>query len=714
MTTSRAALQVFTSRSSKNSIIAFRILIAFILIASFFLNPGGNSALARPETAPTADITNTLPGEGLVGEPVNFNVTISNGGTTGFGPFIDLVFPLTGADGNDGLDFGNATYLGAALTKVINIFPPAVLPATDGCLAHPYAKASTGLPVQVCGKPGDKLVTILMPFGSFVPGQPDVTVNISATMSNLADVGTALTVQTRGGYMYGNDEYDNPQTDPSMVGGFTSSSIKPTLMTLTKTYVGPEDETATGPNYPRQYLITANIANGQTLTDFDLTDILPNNLQFVQLDSTSIRGTSTATTSIDTPSTATPGGTLTRRFASVTGTTAANDAEMLYTFYVPLKNSVLSDVLPPATGAFQPSSDDAKASGTWAPIDVRDTPSVVTSDLNPIDHTLIDKSIAVQKSVSPSTGIKPQTILTYTFSVQISDFFAFENLVATDTFSDGQRWFTDATHTPSFSVNGNQYTIPATNFSLTNYSVDTSMIGDTPLNLDPTNSTDGSTTVTFRLSDEIKALQPNGWMVGGCVPVAPDRLSGGTGAGVDPNCSTYNDGATTATITFYTQIQDEFSDNYNDDTNTRYVDQGDSVGNTVSVSGNLLNVTNLIPNGNSMADGSAAGVSIERGMLEKSVYAKNGVICSPTCGMLRVGPGDTVTYRIKYMLPTSDLEAFKIDDFLPLPIFRATEMTTFVDTISAAAPPAGTVKFGPTDTFRTYSTIIPTVSNTPS
>src|SRR5262249_7058087 len=151
-----------------------------------------------------------------------------------------------------------------------------------------------------------------------------------------------LTVQARGGFQYGADALDNPTppgNDPSVIGSYGNANTTPTLIRLKKTYIGPEDETATGPNFPRQYLIEADIADGQTLTNFDLTDVLPGSLQYVQVDSTTIRGSAQATTATSTPSTTAPGGTLTRRFASVTGTTATNDATMLFTFYVPRVNN---------------------------------------------------------------------------------------------------------------------------------------------------------------------------------------------------------------------------------------------------------------------------------------------------------------------------------------------------------------------------------------
>ncbi|MGH9676409.1 MAG: hypothetical protein ACRD36_04845 [Candidatus Acidiferrum sp.] len=52
----------------------------------------------------------------------------------------------------------------------------------------------------------------------------------------------------------------------------------PELFMLKKTCIGPENETATGPNFPRQYKLDVSIAPGQTITNLDVTDLLPNNL----------------------------------------------------------------------------------------------------------------------------------------------------------------------------------------------------------------------------------------------------------------------------------------------------------------------------------------------------------------------------------------------------------------------------------------------------
>ena len=277
-------------------------LLVWLLVAGMLLIPAPSHA--APAAGPVPTVTLSAPAEAMIGENLSFSVAFSNSSATapGYGPYIDLVFPVTGSDGagvglDDGIDFVSATYLGAPVMTTQLTFPG---PGPTGCVSHPYAVDNTGAAVQVCGTSGDKLVVLQLPYGSFTPGQPPAELTINATMSNLADLGTALTIQGRGGFQYGADPLANPTTDPSIVSSFVSGNVTPQLLTLTKSYVGPEDETATGPNYPRQYVIAVNIANGQTINNLDLTDVLPNNLQFVQVDSTTIRGTATATIAVAT------------------------------------------------------------------------------------------------------------------------------------------------------------------------------------------------------------------------------------------------------------------------------------------------------------------------------------------------------------------------------------------------------------------------------
>ncbi|MGQ0602336.1 MAG: beta strand repeat-containing protein, partial [Anaerolineales bacterium] len=322
----------------------------------------------------------------------------------------------------------------------------------------------------------------------------------------------------------------------------------------------------------------------------------------------------------------------------------------------------------------------AEAGGGWDPLDARDPVTPTSVSVGTVDHTLTDKSIAIQKSVTPGI-VAPGSTLTYTLQFQVSDFFAFNGVVISDTFSDGQRW--DNTFTPTLLLNGNAYTLTTAVIDAANVTVDVSEIGN---DTDP--ATDGSTTVTFRISDETITRGEDGQLVGGCV----DEANGSA----TPDCAIYNDGATTGTLVFRTVVQDTFSDTY--PSGDPSVDHGDVLNNAVTLTGDVLNTATFAPTGQSESDTSGAGVSILFGALSKSVYAVNGstVFTTP----VRVRPDDTVTYRLTYSLPTSDYEDLVITDYLPLPIFAASEITVFSDTVSAAPPPAGAWKFGPSETFR--------------
>ena len=251
--------------------------------------------------------------EGLIGETTVVNVTFRNAGTAvGYGPFVELTLPSTGADGagdavDDGISFVSATYLGFPIPSslvIVGTFPP------SGSLEHPVLRTPTGTPVLVTGNPGDEFVVLRLPFSS-TPTQPPVAMDVTLRVSELADVGVPLVGSARGGFQYGADPLDNPTVDPPIVGTQVSGRVTPTAWRMTKTYLGPENETATGPSFPHQYRIDVDVANGQVVTDLDLTDRLPIELQFVGGVTTLVNGAPAATTAVETPSTTQPGGVLT-------------------------------------------------------------------------------------------------------------------------------------------------------------------------------------------------------------------------------------------------------------------------------------------------------------------------------------------------------------------------------------------------------------------
>ncbi len=647
-----------------------RVTTAAALVGTLLAATVASGALAADPPDPAVVLD--LGSRALIGSDVSFDVTFDNASAseTGYGPYVDLRLPL-GADGDDGLTFAGATYLGAPVSAI------RLTADGSGCVSHPLAVDTSGQAVAVCGMdPGQSFVVLRLPFGSYTPDQPAARVVVSATLSPLADLGTALAVEASGGFQFGATAITDPATDPSITGPVTTANVTPTVFTLTKTYSGPEGETATGPNYPRRYTIAADIAPGQVITGLQLTDTLPGSIQFDSFD-----GSTPASTAVSTPDTAIPGGVLTRDFATVTGG-AGIDAELAFGFHVPLRDAGAGAVIDPDSGSAATSTDAASASGTWTPLDPRDPQLTVT--VGPETHTLVDRSIAIQKSVAIAPGgdlaptgvINPGDTLAWTLNLQISDLFAFDGVSVFDRLADGTR--VDGSFAPLLAVDGNGFDSPSAAFDPANLAVGPVEAG-------------GVTPITFDISAELRDRGESGLLIGGCVDPA--------GGSATPDCGSYNDGPTTATITFRSIVQETYVDG------TTPVVEGDDLGNVTSVTASVLDTGNLTPTGDVTGDGgtaaaipgSSASVSIPRGTLTKSIYAINGNTAVPSPAHL--SPGDTVTYRLTQTFPNSRTADFQVIDYLPLPVLAATEISGFDPTTSAAAPPAGTAKYGPADTF---------------
>ena len=74
-----------------------------------------------PLAAPAINLSLNLPDAVFLGEDFSFEVIFDTTGDIGYGPFIDLIFPVNGIDGaantsslRDGFDFVSATYLGTS------------------------------------------------------------------------------------------------------------------------------------------------------------------------------------------------------------------------------------------------------------------------------------------------------------------------------------------------------------------------------------------------------------------------------------------------------------------------------------------------------------------------------------------------------------------------------------------------------------------------
>ena len=237
-----------------------RLIAASLVASTVIVSTAGpdRASAAPPVPASTIGVGTATP---LIGEDVDFVVTFDNADTTaaGYGPYVDLTFDSGGADGDDGVSFTNASYLGAPLTPLANFA------CTGVARTHPLTGLSIACPS------GKQIVVIQLPFGSFTPGQPIADIAVVGAVSNLADVGFALGVTATPGFAYG----DTATGSTPIIGSTAGASLTPEVVRFVKTYVGPEEETATGPNFPRGYTLDVDIATGQTVAGLTITDRLP-------------------------------------------------------------------------------------------------------------------------------------------------------------------------------------------------------------------------------------------------------------------------------------------------------------------------------------------------------------------------------------------------------------------------------------------------------
>ncbi len=668
-------------------------VVLFILFVVLLECCGARLALAAPEPS----VSLGVPDQPFLGENTTIEITFDNlsSSDVGYGPFVDVVLPVNGADGAagtqepDGVDVrGDATYLGTTVTTIVQTFPDDG--GGTGCVDHPLAVDASKNPLRVCGTAGDKLVTVQLPFGSFVPDQPPATVELPVSISPKADLGHGLDVTARAGFMFGADPADNPDSDPPILSDndtdssawTVSSQIDPILIRIDKEFHGSEDETVTGPNFPRRYRLNVRLAPGQTVTNLEVIDSLPSNMAFKEITDVSPSGYTLVHSPPADVASNPPDNQLDVQFSSVDGDSDPEsvDAYVEFEYFIPLKDADSSSVLDPSTGDDVESQNEASAQGDWTPVDSRDPAgqdNAVADNAGP-EHVLTDKAIAIQKSVTivtdnGATGYSPGDVVEYTLDFQVSDYFSFDDVNVTDVLSDGQDFDTSFTPVLTINMDGNS---SSADFDSANYSHNT--------------NGDGTETLTFNVSAELDARLGSPKLVGGCIP------DSGTGAGNEPDCSTYNDGPTTARIVFRAVVQEDFSTNYPSGDSS--VDQGDRLDDNATVSGDILSTEdNNSKTGNSESDGSSAGFNIENGTVSKSLYAINGSTTLPDPLLIR--PGDTVTYRIVFTMPTPDVEDLRFKDYLPLPVFDATEITSFDDTVSGDTPAAGTAKYGPDDTF---------------
>lgn len=483
----------------------------------------------------------------------------------------------------------------------------------------------------------ETLFLLAYPLGSFPTDMPEQCMDLSFTLgsSPVVTVNVPLDIKTTPLFYLGADALDNPDVDPPIYGNEVTQTVTPVVFDLIKTYNAVEKETVSGSHFPKTVTLSVDIAKGETVENVTVTDDLPGELQYLSL--IDADGCSV----VSEPSTTVPGGTFSVDCGSITGTTGT-EKNIVFSFYVPEKDDNNDSILDPDTGGHNPVLNQSNAEYTYEN-------NVSTDDAN---DTLVVKPFAIHKNVrifedNGVPGLSPTDILEYNITVSLSDYFDMENMIIEDVLNSAQS---------AVNLDTSSYVIHSTGQS--------------------GNFTQGtSVTTTIIASDEhidfnlSLAMQENGHGTG---------LTGGDGLSA----------GTIVTISFHAKINKIHRD-LPPDFNS--VKAGDLVENNVDMNASNSNDGNAFP-----SDGSSTVEQIEKGNSVKTVYAINGD--TNVAAPYTVKAGDTLTYRIVIDFPINSFEQGVLTDYLPLPVFKSSEMTPGSSPeyqVSATPPSPGQWSTGP-------------------
>jgi uncharacterized repeat protein (TIGR01451 family) len=637
-----------------------------------------------PNPVVTLDLFGTndenVPPEVLLSSPFQFIVTFENQGSAiGYGPYIDLLIPIAGLDGTtgggpcDGIDFLSASFLNIPVNPLSGT--PVYIPSASAptCGSYPTATKHPITGAALSPAYDEYLLVVLdLPFGSFVPDQPAIEVLVTLYLSDWADVSQPLTIYSQGGFKYGDDVTGN---SPPVTGTTVNDQTIPNVITVSKKYLGPESETSSGPNFPRQYEIHIDIADGEQIDNVLLSEFFSEKAAFLQIISMLPGGSVVNSPPVGTAVKNQP---LQIDFGTVTGTSANPDIIVVVEMFIPEFDADGNPILDPASCLQTHAINDVKAEGDWAPTDTRDGISVhAVSDVAKDDHNLSGRCVAIQKDAfnldDGGADVifaenRPGDLIEYLISVQVSDFITLDDLLIFDDLSDGQDF--DLSQVATLTMT-DKYGVTTGNFSL-----GSDLIVDASQRL---TCGDGRTQITFDVSQALANLaqaQPNGIITGG-------HANGATNV------------PAVAQIRFWARVSDAYACPTPGDI---WLDKHDVLTNNIRMQATVLDNLTLQPSGGIAQDVGGKGFSLAAGELSKTIYAINGDPFHPELAnpKPRLAPGDTVTFRLVYdSIPSSDAEQFVVRDYLPLPVLHADAPTgsggswSFITTQSPAPPPAG-------------------------
>ena len=555
------------------------------------------------------------PADVFINESFNFQMVFKNlGDATGFQPYIQLIAP-------DELTHFTVSYSNRKIVPIkVGIFNESTYDNTTGLytLRDPFTKK------EVHGPANSTFYILQYPLGSFTVDAPDAVLNITSGIGVL-EIGKLLNFTVTPVFRYGNSPIDDPVNYPPIYGETVTGWVNPVVVKIDKSSSLNEHETATGSNFPFSYFVNINIANGAKIENITITDVIPSDVMYlgspVLYDSKG-RVIDSGLYTIEEPAGNKTGGKLILKLKEAVGDLSTTSITLKYKAYAPEFDNSTGDnitIINSETGGGVAAASTVDMNYTY----VNDTYNASNS------YSIYLKSLATQKYSEILTGsgqlhpVVPHNLIVYKIDFEISDYFAFDDLVVYDKFDthkvgSAQKFLSE--YEPVLSIYGKTYELNESYYSVVS-------LGDI------------DESVTFYIS---KFLKDN-------------NISTSLKGGYYTNRSV-NQGAMVGSLNFVAKVIIHYS-------NGSSVVSNDLVINHVKTSATVLNTFNTV------SDNSYTQLRVPSVTLKKDIIAVNGEIINDT-DFYKVYPGQNITFVLDIHFPTGSVNDFIVTDFLPIPLFN--------------------------------------------
>lgn len=217
------------------------------------------------------DMSSTNPADVLINESFNFQMIFTNlGDATGFQPYIQLITP-------EELTQFTASYSDRNIVPIkVGVFDKSTYNPKTGLytLIDPLTKK------EVHGSLNSTFYILQYPLGSFTVDAPSAVLDITSSIGAL-EIGKLLNFTVTPVFRYGNSPLDDPVNYPPVYGKTVTGWVNPVVVKIDKDSNLHEDETATGSNFPFEYYVNINIANGAKIENIAITDVLPSTIMYL-------------------------------------------------------------------------------------------------------------------------------------------------------------------------------------------------------------------------------------------------------------------------------------------------------------------------------------------------------------------------------------------------------------------------------------------------